>query len=197
MGLREITLPLEPLSLAAFAPYGTVMGGEGMGGEGMGGAGRPADFEAEHLWNWRVPFEADGPTQVLLIRYKYSPPVFSLMERHFHVTQGFMPLGGVASAMVVAPPSESDDAQAVPAATAVRAFLLTGEAGVILHRGTWHALQRFPLAPPHIDIAFLTEAATQTDIEASAAAGTPPARTQMVDYAEREGVRFRIEGFGP
>ena len=187
MAMREITLALEPLTHAAFAPYGAIVGGEGLA----------ADFEAEHLWNWRVPFEADGPTQVLLIRYKHGPPVFSRMERHFHVTQGFMPLGGLASAMVVAPPSDPDDAEAVPPPEAVRAFLLAGEAGVILHRGTWHALQRFPLEPPHVDVAFLTDAATQSEIEASATAGTPLARTQVVDYAEREGVRFRIEGITP
>ena len=57
MAMREITLALEPLTHAAFAPYGAIVGGEG----------RAADFEAEHLWNWRVPFEADGPTQLSFI----------------------------------------------------------------------------------------------------------------------------------
>ena len=184
MESREIPLTLEALTVEAFAPYGCL----------VGGAEGAADFEAEHLWNWRIPFEADGPTQVLLIRYKFSAPVFSLMERHFHVTQGFIPLGGVACAMVVAPPSEPGEADAVPPPGAVRAFRMTGQAGVVLHRGTWHALQRFPLLPPHVDVAFLTDAATQEDIEASAAAGTPPARTQIVDYGKCYGVTFRIEG---
>ncbi len=183
MAMREITLALEPLSEAAFAPLGHL----------VGGPDRPADFEADHLWNWRVPFEADGTTQVLLIRYKFVAPNFSVMERHFHVTQGFIALGDMPSAMVVAPPTDPDDPGAIPPPEALRAFTLTGEAGVILHRGTWHALQRFPLRPPHVDVAFLTDTATQADIEESGTAGTPPRRTQMHDYLD-DSIGFRIEG---
>jgi ureidoglycolate hydrolase len=179
---REVAVRLEWLSDAAFAPFGQIVGA----GE------RPASFEAAHLWNWRIGFEADGPTEVLLIRYKYQEPAFRHLERHFHVTQGFVPLGGVASIMVVAAPTDPDDMDAIPAAESVRAFLMDGGAGVVLHRGTWHALSRFPVRPPHVDVAFLTDRATQADIEASGKAGTSPVRTQIVDYAARFGVSFRV-----
>lgn len=180
--MREVEIPLRRLSDAAFAPFGQIVGA----GE------RPPSFEAAHLWNWRIGFEADGPTELLLIRYKYQEPAFRYLERHFHVTQGFVPLGGVASIMVVAAPTDPDDMDAIPAAETVRAFLLDGSAGVVLHRGTWHALARFPVRPPHVDMAFLTERETQADIEASGKAGTVPVRTQIVDYSARFGVGFRV-----
>ena len=174
----EVQVPVERLSEAAFAPFGHI----------VGAGGRPPDFEAGHLWNWRVAFEADGPTEVLLIRYKYQEPVFSKLERHFHVTQGFIPLGSNASLMVVAAPTDPDDRAAIPPPEAVRCFLMDGSAGVVLHRGTWHALARFAVAPPHVDFAFLTERATQADIEAN----DPPQRTQIVDYRQAFARHFRL-----
>jgi ureidoglycolate hydrolase len=172
----EVEVPVEALTAAAFAPFGQIVG-----------AGAP-DFEAEHLWNWRVAFEADGPTEVLLIRYKYLEPVFSKLERHFHVTQGFLPLGGAASLMAVAAPTDPDDPAAVPPPEALRCFLMDGTPGVVLHRGTWHALARFAVKPPHVDFVFLTERETQADIEAN----DPPRRTQIVDYRESFDRSFRL-----
>ena len=179
---REIELPLGPLSDQSFEPYGRI----------LGPGGRAADFEASHLSNWRVDFEADGPAEILFIRYKYQAPVFQTLERHFHVSQGFVPLNGAAAIMVVAKPTDPGDAEAIPAPTEIRAFLMDGSTVVILHRGTWHALSRFAVAPPHIDFAFLTERATQADIEASGRAGEPPERTQIVDYGARFNLSFRV-----
>ena len=65
------------------------------------------------------------------------------MERHFHVSQAFIPLGGEHAVVAVAPPSA--DRGSVPELEAIRAFLLEGSKGYVLHKGTWHSLDRFPL----------------------------------------------------
>src|SRR5689334_16790406 len=72
-----------------------------------------------------------------------EPIEWSQMERHLAVTQAFLPLGGVASIMVVAPPSDPADRKALPPPDSVRAFHMDGSRGVVLRRGTWHALRRF------------------------------------------------------
>ena len=52
----------------------------------------------------------------------------------------------------------------------VRAFLLDGTQGVILHREIWHALSRFTLTRgAHADFYFLTDIKTQLEIEAGSA----------------------------
>jgi ureidoglycolate hydrolase len=69
---------------------------------------------------WHTPFEADSPTNILFIRYHDAPPLFSSLERHFHVTQGFLPVGGTPSIMVVAPPTPREGKNALPDPETVR-----------------------------------------------------------------------------
>ena len=157
---------------------------------------------------WHTPFEADSPTNVLFIRYHDAPPVFSSLERHFHVTQGFLPVGGTPSIMVVAPPTPRGGGRALPDPATVRwsqgaiysvtvnlsplmqltlclhpqvrAFLLDGTQGVILHREIWHALSRFTLTRgAHADFYFLTDIETQLEIEAGSAASKTNAYQEL------------------
>jgi ureidoglycolate hydrolase len=69
---------------------------------------------------WHTPFEADSATNILFIRYHDAPPLFSSLERHFHVTQGFLPVGGTPSIMVVAPTTPRDGADSLPEPSTVR-----------------------------------------------------------------------------
>jgi hypothetical protein len=101
------------------------------------------------------------------------------MERHFHVSQAFIPLGGQRAAVAVAPPSADPDG--VPRLDAIRAFLLDGSKGYVLHQGTWHSLDRFPLHPPDARFVMLTDHETQADLTAAYRAGKPAALTQEVD----------------
>jgi hypothetical protein len=48
------------------------------------------------------------------------------------------------------------DRLALPPPGSVRAFHMDGTVGVVLRRGTWHALRRFPVGAPLIDIVLLT-----------------------------------------
>ena len=181
---RTVEVAVEPLSAAAFEPFGSIIGG---------GSGPPA-LDWGTLQTWMAPFDVDGPTQMTLCRYHREPVEWSQMERHLAVTQAFLPLGGVASVMVVAPPTDPADRTALPPPESVRAFRMDGRAGVVLHRGTWHALRRFPVGAPLIDMVLLTGGDTQAELERQARDGSLPALTHEADYATVHGVTFRAVG---
>ncbi|MGE0724598.1 MAG: ureidoglycolate lyase [Alphaproteobacteria bacterium] len=181
---RVIELAVEPLTEEAFRPFGAI----------VGAAEAPAPFRLGTMETWKTPFEATGAVEMTVCRYHREAIEWSRMERHLAVTQAFLPLAGVATLMAVAPPSAEDDPSAAPPPDAMRAFRMDGAVGVMLWRGTWHALRRFPIAAPFADIVLLTGRETQAEIERRARDGTPTRLTHEVDYAERFGVRFRAAG---
>ena len=96
---------------------------------------------------------------------------------------------------MVAPPTDRGDRTALPPPVSVRAFHMDGSAGVVLRRGTWHALRRFPVGAPLIDIVLLTGRDTQAELERQARDGSLPKLTHEADYASVHGVTFRAIGF--
>jgi len=175
-----IEIRLEQLSAAAFAPFGQLI---------CAREDEPPIFEAPHLRSWRQDFEVLGPTELMYIHYRHQPFAFSAFERHFQVSQTFIALGGAPSVMVVAAPTER---ASVPEPGELRAFYVPGTVGIMLWRGTWHALTRFPATPGGAGFAFLTDAHTQRELEKQRADGTPPRLTQEIDYRERCGVSFEV-----
>ena len=93
---------------------------------------------------------------------RYSGLRFTMLERHFDVTQTFIPLGRVPAVVAVAAPTARDQ---LPKPGDVQAFLLDGSAGYVLRRGTWHSLDRFPLYQPSAEIVILTARETQQELE--------------------------------
>jgi ureidoglycolate lyase len=176
---RTIEIPLLPLEERGFAPFGQIIG------DGVS----PPVYEGDGLRSWRLDFDVAGRTELMVIRYDHRPLTFSKLERHLDVTQSFIALGGAASVMVVAPPTGTDE---VPRPDDIRAFHIPGEVGIMLWRGIWHALTRFPLDPGGASFAFLTDADTQRELERQNATGEPPTRTQVVDYGQQDGLQFEI-----
>jgi len=182
--MRVVEIPLEPLTEAAFAPFGAV----------VGALDAPPAVAFDTMQTWKAPFEVDGAMEMTVCRYQRQPMVFGNLERHLAVTQAFLPLGGVVCAMVVAPPTEAGEREAAPPPESLRAFRMDGGRGVVLWRGTWHALRRFPIAAPQVDVVLLTGAATQAEIERQARDGSLPSLTHEVDYRKRHGIEFRVIG---
>lgn len=179
---ETIDVELEPLSAAAFAPYGEVIGiTEG-----------PPVFSGSHIKSWRQGFACDGAVEIMLARYAHQPMTLSLLERHFNVTQAFIPLTADPWVMVVAGPTVPADMSARPAAASVRAFLVPTGHGIMLARGAWHALTRFPLNPAGAAYVLITGTDTQRELERQLKDGTRPTHTQVVDFARGSGVTFRV-----
>lgn len=176
--IHEVTI--EPLTEEAFAPFGQVISAKD----------RPPDFRTESgTEGWAVDFRAGRPL-LMLLRTPYRGLRFSKLERHFNLTQTFLPLGGSPAAVAVAPPSP--DRSAVPDPRDVRAFLLDGRSGYALAPGTWHSLDRFPLYAPDTRWVIITDHETQDDLLAAYGGRGGWQLTQEVDYGARLGLTFAL-----
>ena len=175
--VREIKI--EPMTAEAFAPFGELISAKD----------RPPDFRSESgTEGWAIEFHSGTPL-VMLLKTPYQGFGFSKLERHFHVTQSFLPLGGSPAVVAGVPPGTGDRAT-LPAPEDVRAFLLDGKTGYALRKGTWHSLDRFPLYPPSTEWVILTDHETQQDLPGSHRSPGLSELTQEVDYAATFGVTF-------
>lgn len=173
-----LDIPIEPLDAETFAPYGMLLAPAG-----------PPFYARTGLDLWRFPFASDAPARLQIMRYHHQPMAFSRLERHLAVTEARFPLHGAAAILIVA--GETGPApEDAPDPSAIRAFRLDGDAGILFRPGIWHGLDCYPLAPPHADFLFLSDEATEIEIESQP---TPisATRTHVHDYAA-DGISFRV-----
>ncbi len=123
----------EPLTPAAFAPFGEVLQ--------AGGEHRliNAGLCRRHHDLARLDFGAEGRAgiSVFLAEPRALPYRLDLIERHPEGSQAFIPMTAHPFLVTVATGPEA----------APRAFLTDGTQGINLHRGTWHGVLT-PLAAP-------------------------------------------------
>ena len=85
-------IAVEPLSAAAFAPFGQLISEQDAA---------PL-FSVPGAKTWGVDFEIDGTPEVHYARFDHKDDMtFAMIERHFNVTQAFVPLGGAANVNVL------------------------------------------------------------------------------------------------
>lgn len=131
--MKDLRLHAEPLTRAAFAPYGDVIDARGVDGVEIndGAAHRFDDFATID-----VASEGGRPRLALFRVSAVAPPLLlRLVERHPLGTQAFVPLAGQRFVVVVAAPGLAPEALAP---SAFRAFVTDGSQGTNYHRGTWH-----------------------------------------------------------
>lgn len=150
--MKTIVLKPQPLTSELFAPYGKVIG--------EAGHGKPDFVGSAGTKGWKVEMDNAKPLYMALS----TPPVgliVTQLERHLNVSQAFFPLGGAKAALAVAAPTEGD---APPAPEDVKVFLLDGSVGYVLHKGTWHGLDRVPVTDASTMWLMITDADTQADL---------------------------------
>jgi ureidoglycolate lyase len=173
-------IEVEALTEEAFAPFGQIVSTKG----------RAPDFRTESgTEGWAVDFRSGRPL-LMVLRTHYQGLSFSKLERHFELTQTFLPLGGSPAVVAVAPPSP--DRSRVPDPAEVRAFLLDGTKGYALAPGTWHSLDRFPLYPPDTRWVIVTDHETQQDLLSAYSGKGGWQLTQETDYRARLGLTFAL-----
>jgi ureidoglycolate lyase len=171
---------IEALTDEAFAPFGQIISARD----------RAPDFEtASGTRGWAVDFQSGTPL-LMLLHTPHRGLSFTKLERHFNLTQTFLPMGGSPAVLAVAPPS--GDREQVPSPSDVRAFLLDGTKGYVLGRGVWHSLDRYALYPPATEWVIITDHETQQDLTAGYAGHRASELTQEVDFAARFGVTFAL-----
>ncbi len=179
---KTVEIALEPLTAKTFAPFGQLVAARD----------EPPAFKAPHLDAWQMDFAVDGEIELMVVRYIHQEMRWTTMERHFNITQSFMALGGAASVMMVADPTDANDRSALPRPETVRAFMVDGAQGIMLWKATWHALTRFPVPAAGSAFAMITGAATQHELERQNRDGTRPELTQVVDFEKTYGVGFSV-----
>jgi ureidoglycolate lyase len=181
--VRHVTvvqLAVQPLTEADFAPFGQLIVAQP----------RDPDFTGDRSVGWAFEFGLDGTLEIMLMRTEYGPLRFSRLERHLNVTQSFIPLTGVAAAVVVGPRTDETNQSDCPRVDQLRAFLVDGSAGYMLYRGVWHSLDRYPLFAGHTDVAILTAKETTSELRNRPRADW--VLTHDVDYRQLHGVEFDI-----
>jgi ureidoglycolate lyase len=172
---------IEPLTDEAFVPFGQIISVKD----------RAPDFQtASGTRGWAVDFQSGTPL-LMLLHTPYQGLSFTKLERHFSVTQTFLPMGGSPAVVAVAP-ADSGDRDQVPSPSDVRAFLLDGTKGYVLGHGVWHSLDRYALYPPATQWVIITDHETQRNLTAGDAGTRALQLTQEVDFATRFGVTFAL-----
>ena len=176
-----IELDAEPLTAAAFAPYGQLIAARD----------DAADYAQPSLEVWHLDYRTDAPARLQIMRYHQKPMIFSRLERHIRVSEGRIPLNGARAVLAVAglTGAAPDD---MPDPSSVRAFRFDGSCGLLFTPGVWHSLDCFPVAAPYADFVLVSDQATEDEIEAWTSPSSGE-RTHVIDYAPR-GIEFRIIG---
>lgn len=116
MAEEVLEIKVEPLTREAFKPYGEVVTEDG---------GALLDL-------------ARGRPHVEILTTRYHPFEFTRMARHCRCTQTLIAMEGKPSLMAVAPADDPDDPAVSPDPSRIRAFLVEGNQGITLARGTFH-----------------------------------------------------------
>lgn len=176
---RVIDIPVALCTPERFAPFGQVL--------------RLPDGQSQHKWSttktWSADFSIDGTMELMYARAESIPPQFTKMERHFAVTQTFIPLGNAAVAMAFAPPT-GDDNDAAPDPAAFRALLIPGTMAVMMYRGVWHSSRFLAQAQPG-EFIILTDAHTTAELQASPHMGRGRL-SHVVEYDKTHDLLFRL-----
>lgn len=118
-----------PLTGERFAPYGDVIETRLDRKQGMNSArfDRYVDLASLDTQNGRACISIARSRSATRLPY-----CVDMLERHPDGSQAFIPLGGFAFVVAVAPPTESFETGDVVA------FVSNGQQGVNYHRGVWH-----------------------------------------------------------
>jgi ureidoglycolate lyase len=129
-----IAVAPEPLTAAAFAPFGAVIAADPARARPING-GTTTRFDALAT----VDAGPEGRAILSIFRGTRRPLTIAMLERHPLGTQAFQPLSAEPWLAVVAGGER-------PTARDLRAFLCRGDQGVQYGRGVWHH-PLLPLAP--------------------------------------------------
>lgn len=80
-----------------------------------------------------------GVPRFYLMKLTRRPMAVTRITRHLAVTQALASLNGKRWYILLAPPDEPDNPDALPDVKRLQAFCITGSQALVLHRSTWHA----------------------------------------------------------
>lgn len=169
-GLRHVSLPVQALQPAAFAPFGFCTGAQdrqpdwvaaGTRTAGVHEASESAATPVAELWRLGdLTYELDVP-YVGFVRYFHQGFLVSELERHPHETQGWLCQSG-SGVVLVAEPGPAPGGP--PAPEGVRAFLIEPGDFICIGAGIWMC-HFFPLGPSAEYLVFTARREPEQDRE--------------------------------
>ncbi len=127
-GAPVVSVPVVPLTAAAFAPFGEVI-------ELPAGTPPTQDLGTMRLWSGVAKARFSEQLEFSIMTVQDRPRELAEMERNTRSPLFLIGLSGEFR-LVVAPPGVGP---AGPAAAAVKVFLVRPGQAVLLHKSTWHA----------------------------------------------------------
>jgi ureidoglycolate lyase len=178
---RIVRLKVEPFAEDSYAPFGELLQPKDRTPD--------PDMSDPNTDVWRAAFDLGATTAMMIVRDRYRGLQCSKLERHFSYGQTFVWLNGSPAVVAVAAPTNPDKPEDIPGPNDVRAFLIEGSAGYVVHPGVWHSAGRFPLYPPFTDFLLIT---ARPGAPSQAKGQVPKQPTQVVDYSTTFGITFEL-----
>jgi len=168
----ETPVAVLPLSEAAFAPYGRMLGLPYRPGAAEPGFSNPStDFWRAHVFS---PGQ-DGQAEVLWVNYRSRSPVGTL-EVHHLTEQAIVPLTGTIIHVVA-----NSLADGSPDLDSIRAFRIPPGQGICMRPGCWHATR---VAGGEVTCLMLTRKSTTLDLIAHMRDHAPATESALRPVAE-------------
>ena len=162
-------ISLEPLTPAAYQPFGYVVG--------MPNEPPLTENEERSFWGSPELELLNGAFMAVYVEMRMTDYVVRQLHRHRAFSQTLIPLGGKAFVHVVAPPDD------MPDLSRMHAFLVDGNQAVIIGRGTWHRNPAYPLAPK-ASLILISRSETTIASAASPSAPTVGGDTDRVNISD-------------
>lgn len=153
-----LPLRVQPVTKAAFEPFGWVVETGDSGRAANNGTARRHDIHALAA----ADVEAGSRLVTSIFEAKRQPPnpVITMLERHVNSVQLIVPLDGAGHIVIVSQTSEDG----TPEISTLAAFAFTASQGMIYRRGLWH----HPITAIGADARFLVQSwqnGTEADCE--------------------------------
>lgn len=129
-----MNIRVEELTEEAFEEFGEVLGESSLKEPNI-------RDEVSDVWLGLTDLMGIGISpgrQVTYLKIHTRPEKYDKIEKHETSAEAFIPLEGKSVLMVV--PAEAVDSDGRPDMARVRVFLMDGSRGILMRRGTWHAV---------------------------------------------------------
>ena len=127
-------LVAQPATREALAPFGNLLGTPDLPPIQT----QSAFYSTQSALYVPGPIESARPLEWLLYEADPRPFHVQYLERHVELTQAFISLGANPFVVVLARPDAEMDEHDFPRLDEIRAFVVPGNCGFCMHRGTWH-----------------------------------------------------------
>lgn len=126
----RLKLKVEKLTPENFKPFGIVLTEQNR--ERL-----PIETYKDKMDLYNDSFESDQPMEWFIAKFRPRWNGVLFLERHFQITQAFIPIGGKPFLTVMAPPDCKEE-KGFPALSELKAFYVPGDTPIQIYRKTWH-----------------------------------------------------------